>query len=72
MPLPPKVIDIPLESTTFPADLHWSVISENNHEMAAETDSWNTHWAIGFPQSFLRFLPKLGPENSKRTLDKVE
>ena len=61
IPLPPKVIDIPLESITFPADLHWGVILENDHEVAAETDSWNTRSAIGFLQRYFRFLPERGP-----------
>ena len=57
-----QVIGIPLESTTFPADLHWGVIPQNDHEVAEETNSWNTRSAIGFPQRFLRFLPEEDPK----------
>ena len=42
IPLLSKVIHIPLESTTDPADLYWGVIPENGHEMAAKTSIWNT------------------------------
>ena len=57
-----QIIDIPLESTTFPADLHWGVIPQNDHEVAAETDSWNTHSAVGFHKGSFAFYPNEDPK----------